>query len=275
MIKVGGKELNISKFPDGTPKINLDINSINEDTYKDINYVFVEWYYEDDNELFYLMLVKKHLERYFTNADYYLYMPYLPNARMDRVKSTDEVFTLKYFCDFINWLKFDLVFVLDAHSNVSVALLNNCSNESPKEFIDTAINDINVDDLVLFFPDEGSQKRYSDMFDLPYAFGLKKRDWKTGKILGLDVIDNGIDLKDKTILIIDDICSRGGTFYHSAKALKELGVGKIYLYITHCENTILEGEVLTSGLIERVYTTDSIFTKEHEKIAKIETCITN
>jgi ribose-phosphate pyrophosphokinase len=60
--------------------------------------------------------------------------------------------------------------------------------------------------------------------------------------------------------------SRGGTFFHSAKKLKEMGAAEIYLYITHCENTILEGEVLTSGLVEKVYTTKSIFTKKHEKI---------
>ena len=74
----------------------------------------------------------------------------------------------------------------------------------------------------------------------------------------------------KDVLIIDDICSRGGTFYHSAKALKEAGAKNIYLYVTHCENTILEGELLTSGLIEKVYTTNSIFTKEHEMIEVFE-----
>ena len=66
--------------------------------------------------------------------------------------------------------------------------------------------------------------------------------------------------------IIDDICSRGGTFYHSAKKLKEHGANDIYLYVSHCENTILEGDLLKGDLIKRVYTTDSIFIKSHEKI---------
>ena len=69
---------------------------------------------------------------------------------------------------------------------------------------------------------------------------------------------------------MDDICSRGGTFYHSAKKLKELGAKEVCLYVTHCENTIIEGELLTSDLIEKVYTTNSIFTKEHEKIEVFE-----
>jgi len=69
---------------------------------------------------------------------------------------------------------------------------------------------------------------------------------------------------------VDDICSKGGTFYHSAKKLKELGAKEVYLYISHCENSILQGEVLTSGLIERVFTTDSILTEEHEKITVLK-----
>ena len=113
-------------------------------------------------------------------------------------------------------------------------------------------------------------KRYSGLVSKPYAFGIKKRNWETGKIEGLDVAGSVDKIAGKDILIVDDICSRGGTFYHSAKKLKELGANKIYLYVTHCENTILEGDLLTSGLIEKVYTTNSIFTKEHEMIEVFE-----
>ena len=109
-------------------------------------------------------------------------------------------------------------------------------------------------------------KRYSAMFDLPYVFGIKKRDWSTGEILGLEAAGRTELIAGSRILIIDDICSRGGTFFHSAKALKALGAGEIFLYVSHCENTILDGELLTSGLVDRVFTTNSIFTKEHEKI---------
>jgi ribose-phosphate pyrophosphokinase len=118
----------------------------------------------------------------------------------------------------------------------------------------------------MFYPDSGAMKRYSGMVNLPYAFGIKRRNWETGVIEGLDVAGAVDQIAGKDILIVDDICSRGGTFYHSAKKLKELGANKIYLYVSHCENTILEGELLDSGLIEKVYTTDSIFTKSHEKV---------
>ena len=120
--------------------------------------------------------------------------------------------------------------------------------------------------LTMFYPDEGAMKRYAGMVNLPYAFGIKKRNWETGQIEGLDVAGSVDEIRGRDILIVDDICSKGGTFYHSAKKLKELGAKDIYLYVSHCENTILEGELLKGDLIKKVYTTDSIFTKSHEKI---------
>lgn len=53
----------------------------------------------------------------------------------------------------------------------------------------------------------------------------------------------------------------------TAKALKEAGAEEVMLYVTHCENTILKGTVLTDGLISRVFATDSILRIDHEKIS--------
>lgn len=264
MIRVNGVIIAQNNFPDGT--LLLKTEDIDRGSYH--SPTKIEWFYDDDGELFTIICLAKKARRKI------LHLPYIPHARQDRVRCPEDTFTLKYFTEVINSLGFEKVYVLDPHSNVSTALLDMVVVESPKRYINMAIQDIginnNFEDLVLFFPDEGSAKRYADMFKLPYAFGIKKRDWKTGQIQGLNVIDNGIDLKDKTVLIVDDICSKGGTFYHSAKKLKELGVDKIYLYITHCENTILDGEVLTSGLVEKVFTTNSIFTKKHKKIEVFE-----
>ena len=48
--------------------------------------------------------------------------------------------------------------------------------------------------------------------------------------------------------------------------MEELGAERVYLYISHCENSILDGELLQGDLVEKVYTTNSIFTKSHEKV---------
>ena len=110
-----------------------------------------------------------------------------------------------------------------------------------------------------FSPDEGAMKRYFGSGHKPYAFGMKKRDWETGKILSLDII-NSENIVNKDVLIVDDICSRGGTFFYAAKALKEAGAKNISLYVTHLEKTVFDGEMFSSGLIDKIYTTESIYT---------------
>lgn len=277
MIKINGEVVNVEKFPDGTPRINLDTDSIEEDEYDGCPCLWIEWFYENNDEVFYLLLVKKHLEKYFTNVDYYLFMPFIPNGRLDRVKNNDEVFTLKYFCEFINSLNFSAVYVLDAHSDVSTALLNNCLCDNSKEYIEKAIQKIGMRNLILYFPDAGAAKRYSDLFpEIMYCYGEKKRDWKTGKILGLDIRTNGIDLSDKAVLMIDDIIAYGGSLHYSALELKNLGVNEIYAYATHTENSILDREKgtlikdLENNTVDRLFTTNSLFSGKHEKIEVFE-----
>lgn len=264
MIRLNGNNIELGSFPDGTMLIKQDIPEAEKIT--------VEWFYENDRETLAVMYLAKHLRAHGCD-NIHLYMPYIPNARQDRVKSDEDVFTLKYFAQLINSLGFKTVTVLDPHSSVSEALIDNIVVEKPTKYIEAVIEKIRKaegETPSMFYPDEGAGKRYSGMISLPYAFGIKKRDWKTGQILGLDVAGDVDSIAGKNILIVDDICSRGGTFYHSAKKLRELGAKNIYLHITHCENSIFDGELLTSGLIKKVFTTNSILTREHEMIEKAE-----
>lgn len=257
MIKVGNVEIKQGQFPDGTLLMKFDPNGDEFDTRGNI---LVEWYYENDAELFSLICVKRHLDRVYSYSDVVLEMPYIPHARMDRVKSDADVFTLKYFCEVINSLNFKVIHVRDAHSNVSLALLNNVVDEGVRGYVVAAAKESGAE--ALFFPDEGAMKRYSEHFAVPYAFGMKKRDWETGKILGLDII-NAENIKDKNVLIVDDICSRGGTFFYAAKALKAAGAKSVSLYVTHLERTVILGEMAsTDGLVDHIYTTKSIFPEE-------------
>ena len=255
MIRVG--EISIpwgkSMFPDKSLLIKLDP----EKMFDNRGAIKVEWLYEGDSELFTLICVKRHIDRHFSTREVVLDMPYIPHARMDRVKSDEDVFTLKYFAEVINSLNFKIVWVRDAHSNVSLALIDNVVDTGVKSYIHKAVELSGAN--AMFYPDEGAMKRYSDNSELPYAFGMKKRDWQTGKILGLDII-NSENIVGKDVLIVDDICSRGGTFYHSAKALKAAGAKSVSLYVTHLEETVTLGEMAASdGLVDHVYTTESIF----------------
>ena len=133
----------------------------------------------------------------------------------------------------------------------------------------SVINTIGANDLLLCYPDEGAAKRYSELMEAEYIFGIKHRNWRTGKIERLELTDSW-KVIGQNVLIVDDICSRGGTFTYTAKALKEAGAKEIFLYVSHCENTILQGDVLTDGMISRVFTTSSILRASHEKISIID-----
>ena len=254
MIKINDIVVEQNHFPDNTllAKFNpYDENLDWEDG------LVIDWHYENDAELFTLICLKKHLDHFFGDATHInLNMPYVPHARMDRVKDSEDIFTLKYFCDVINSLHFDLVFIKDVHSNVAPALLERVVNLKVTSTIERVKDMCGAQ--VLCYPDEGAMKRYSADVQCPYTFGIKKRNWATGQIERLDLI-YGEAVKDKDVLIVDDICSYGGTFYHTAKALKEAGANNIYLYITHCEQSVFDGVMIDSGLITGIYTTDSIF----------------
>lgn len=261
MIRVNGITIERKEFPDGTLLLNTEGLLLNNPT--------ITWHYENDSELFTIICLAKK-----SNGYKNLVMPYIPHARMDRIKHNSDTHTLKYFAETINDLGFDKVYVLDPHSPVSEALINNICVGSPEDCIWNVIRRIEKDnsELVLFFPDAGASKRYTSMFPrYKYIYGNKVRTWETGEIVGTEIMNPfNVNLAGKTILMIDDICSKGTTFVKSAEALEPYSVGEVYLWVTHCENTILNGEVLTSGLFERVFTTDSIFTKEHEKVEVFE-----
>ena len=269
MIYLNGTLIENKRFPDNT--IALKLESYSRDPR-------LTWLYDNYEEMFMIYSITKHLQN--KGFEVKLYMPYIPNARMDRVKNEEDVFTLKYFCEFINSLNFSSVDVLDPHSNVATALLNNVCIRDIEEYVWCALSNITYDitggcmdenkvtmmnNLIVFYPDEGSVKRYNEKNQHKYAFGIKYRHWETGKIISLK-IEHRDSLIGKDILIMDDICSKGGTFMMAAQELKKLGARNIYLYVTHCENNIFNGEILNSDLIKYVYTTNSIYRGEHEKI---------
>lgn len=271
MILLNRVPLEVSNFPDHTQLIHVNVEKITSDLVPGAIQE-ITWNYENDAELFTLYCVARKIIACGLKVN--LFMPYVPNARLDRCSCVDDVFTLRYFSEIINSIGFTNVRIFDPHSSVSYALINNVRVKSAAPFISDAISKIVHDmpedgKLSIFYPDEGAMKRYSSTnFGYPYGFGVKRRNWQTGKIERLDLYMEEVEGRD--ILMVDDICSRGGTFYHSAVALKSAGANNIYIYCSHCENTIFQGVLLCSDLITKVFTTDSVFTGHHDKITVME-----
>jgi ribose-phosphate pyrophosphokinase len=207
------------------------------------------------------MFIKKHIDEKNPKSINKLNIPYLPYSRMDRTEGKN-VFTLKYICEFINSLKFDKVMTFEAHSNVSLALLDRLENTNysvnlAKQCIEDI--DFNKDRDYIVFPDDGAKKRYAKEFEGCKILTCEKhRDFLTGKITSLKINEVIADLDFKAILV-DDLCSYGGTFVMASNTLKELGAKEIYLCITHSEDGLFLGNIFKENKIDKVYTTDSVF----------------
>lgn len=262
MITIETTIIKPENFPDGTLRLNISDKIF--DIINSSKKTNVTWAYDYDAELFILQCLIDKIRDINPTIVIDLNLPYIPHARMDRAHS-NNCFTLKTFCNLINSMNFDHIFVLNPHSDVSTALLNRVIVEPTKAV--NFVNSLSDDNFIIMYPDAGAAKKFSSLIQKNYITANKIRDWKTGKIKDYHIVTNGIEVKDKSIVIVDDICSYGGTFYYAAKALKELGAGNIYLHVDHCENSVLEGDMIKSGLIKEIWTTDSIYTKgEHKRI---------
>jgi ribose-phosphate pyrophosphokinase len=164
------------------------------------------------------------------------FIPYIPYARQDRVMVPGEPLSIKVFATMINNLNLNKVIVFDAHSDVSVALLNNCHNITNYEMVKSFLTQLNISNYTLVSPDLGAYKKIDKLASIIYytgdiATGIKVRDLATGQIIKSDV--NTDDLKGKACIVIDDICDGGRTFTELAIALKNKNAGDLYFIASH------------------------------------------
>lgn len=250
MISINGYPIGNRCYPNN--ERILEVPDLNTDEFE------IEFKYTTDIDISVLIMCKKYLDDMFSNPKVTLRMKYVPYSRMDRYID-GYMFSLKYFCKMINDLNFDKVVVLDPHSNVTTALLDRCFEINIDQYLDEVFDKVNID--YVFYPDAGAMKRYYETLKTRRKsfYGNKKRDLNTGKIISYELVDYP-DINNKDILIIDDLCAYGGTFQLASEKLKKKGVKDIYLYISHCENSIYKGELIKSGLISEIFTTDSILT---------------
>lgn len=266
MIKVNGEIVKVEHFPNGEMKIaplEFGVHLPIGQTQVGVTLIF-----ETNEDLITLMFVKSYLDDKTKYSKINLYMSYIAYSRMDR-QTSNQMFTSKYFGNFINKLNFYRIYVLDPHSNVSVAVLDRVRELPIRHFVYEAINLCSAD--YIFYPDNGAKKKYVEVLEdinLPYFYGDKHRDLETGKITDYNVF-NVPDLSGKTILIVDDLCVKGYTTLFAAKKLKELGAKEVYFYCSHCEPAIFDGELLTTDYVDGIFTTDSMIRDKHPKIEVI------
>lgn len=184
-----------------------------------------------------------------------LFLPFVPNARQDRVMVNGDSFGLKVFANYINSFGLDRVVVFDPHSSVTPALINNCE-VIPQ--IDFAASVISADPrpYKIIAPDAGSLKKAEEIgkvLEKEVVHCHKHRDPATGKIGSINVYG---DVKDQIVYICDDICDGGYTFIVLANRLKGLGANEINLVVSHGIFSKGLSPLLNAG-ISHIYTTNS------------------
>lgn len=190
-----------------------------------------------------------------------LYVPYFLGSRSDRKFEEGSIHYLKQvICPIINSQEYDKVTVLDPHSDVLEACLNNYEKINNFELVRYALADIDDKNICLVSPDAGAYKK---IFDVAKKFRIeniitatKVRDIQTGEILRTEVPTLNRHGKIHYI-IIDDICDGGRTFIELANAIKgSRPTAKISLVVTH--GIFSNGFYELSKYFEKIYTTNSV-----------------
>jgi ribose-phosphate pyrophosphokinase len=234
----------ISKFPDGQQSVTitdskhvLDISQIaghpvtiksRLNSFKDLE----------------LIICTTQALRELRIKEIHLYVPYFVGARSDRKFVQGSTNYLKnVICPIINSQNFETVKVIDAHSDVLEACLNNYIKEDNHRLVKFALPLIDNKDgaqkrVVLVSPDAGAYKK---IFDVAQRFGIenvvtasKHRDIQTGKITHTEIPNIEQYGEDHKFVIVDDICDGGRTFTELAKEIrKRNAISDIHLIVTH------------------------------------------
>ncbi len=234
-------------FPDKTSQVWKLPGELLADI-QDAGYYEVTWDFQSEAEFMHLAQLKHLLEELFPGLSAQLYLPYLPYARQDKDVSNKQTFALHTFSKLLNSLKFSEVIFFDCHSDIAIEQINFSGSLRPKKEILSYIDLLKADTIC--FPDIGAEQRYDLGHEISRICGNKILASETGLINHYDVIG---DAKDKTVLIVDDICDGGMTFILLAKKLKEMHAKEIHLFVSHGPFT--KGvQVLKDAGINRIFT---------------------
>lgn len=255
------EKFNIIQFPSGEIGGNFseDFVKFTERNAGNIDNVILTVQGYDKDTLFALALAKDAVDSLvpYKSAMKTVVFGFLPNARYDRHMFKGDSAALKAFANLVNAMGFDAVCALDPHSNVAENLFNCFQGMKQKDVAVHFASDPRIDFLVA--PDAGAAKKTEETakeVDKPYITMSKVRNLKTGEITGMRILDD-VDLTDKTVMILDDICDGGRTFIEAAKHLREAGAKRVELYVTHGIFSKGVENLLDNG-IDHIYTTNSL-----------------
>lgn len=242
-------------FPGGEVGVDIETKIGVLDATK-VNRVWVEARIQNSDDLMALILATDALKRHFLYATFALDMPYVPYGRQDRVCNPGESLSVKVMGSIINSLGYASVDVLDPHSAVTEAVIDNVRVSTQH----AVFKDVHGDwsGITIVAPDQGATKKCETFAKQVGAAGVitcsKTRNLADGKITGM-AVDGPSDMSHLHLLVLDDICDGGRTFIELAALLKPRNPKKLELAVTH--GIFSKGFEVVGAAYDHVYTTDS------------------
>lgn len=200
-------------------------------------------------------------------------IPCLIDAQADRRFQNSQPHGLKLVLDFLNGMYATFGVFHPHNAEVVEAVLNNVRIIDNAVFISEILIKklkilLNNKNLILMSSDAGGFKPLMKLCDRLDWEGetfsaSKSRKYVDGKSKLVQQIDRE-DFGGKDILIIDDICVKGGTFIGLAKMLRERNVGKLYLAVSHLTLETVSEDLVNA--FDKIYTTNSKGFEDYKKL---------
>lgn len=196
-------------------------------------------------------------------------IPYFGYARQDRKSKSRDPISAKLVADLITTAGADRVLTMDLHAAQIQGFFNiPLDHLVGMPILSKHFEEKHIEDLVVVSPDLGSVNRartFANRLDAPIAIIDKRRPRPNVSEI-MNIIG---DIKDKNVVIIDDIIDTAGTLCNAANALKERGAKSVRACATH---GILSGpavERIRDSAIEELIILDTIKLDDCKKLDKI------
>ncbi len=185
-------------------------------------------------------------------------VPYYGYARQDRKDEGRTPITAKLVANLITTAGADRMLTIDLHAGQIQGFFDIPVDNLYAEPVHSRyFSQFEWDDLVLVSPDPGNAKRaraYAQRLGGDLAIVDKRR-------VSGDTVEHGYligDVTDKTVLMMDDMITTGGTVRGAARLCREAGAKSVHVGATHA---VLVGDVvekLGDPVIDEVILTDTI-----------------
>lgn len=188
-------------------------------------------------------------------------IPYIYGSRQDRKSEPRTPVTIQLIGDLLRAAGVDRVATVSIHNHASVAAFNSIIVDNIST-INVFIGDLKElhkeKNFVVFSPDAGGvprAKSYANILAAELGFAYKSRA-EANKIKSLTLVG---DVRDKNILIVDDIVDTGGTHIKFAQEAVKAGAKEVYYAISHAVlSNDAANKIQECPEITKIFVTDSI-----------------